>query len=377
MTSSNSNDSTTAADTAFPILKAQLLGPQWPTMDPFLFCAHHDDAYPASNGAFAPAVSLEGRQIGSDFSRKDGWSMYHGDPVPGFPGHPHRGFETVTLVRKGLIDHSDSLGAAARFGGGDVQWVTAGKGIVHSEMFPLLNADQPNPLELFQIWLNLPARNKMVEPHFTMLWNENIPRLVHRDSAGRKTTVTVVAGALPGAPAPLAPPPESWASQPEADVAIWTLHLEPGAEWVLPAATSAKGTQDDKGAQRMLYFFVGDSLRVGPQEVDRHAALHVRAEQDWLLTNTGTTPAECLLLQGSPIAEPVAQYGPFVMNTQAEIMQAMNDYRRTQFGGWPWPEQDPVHGSEPRRFARYPGQTEEELPGAAVVSSSAEPSNRD
>lgn len=358
--------STPAADAhgALPILRAQLLGPQWPTMDPFLFCAHHDDAYPAGNAAHGPAVPIDDRQIGSDFSGQDGWSMYHGDTVPGFPGHPHRGFETVTLVRKGLIDHSDSLGAAARFGGGDVQWVTAGKGIVHSEMFPLLKADEPNPLELFQIWLNLPARNKMVEPHFTMLWNEHIPRLVHNDAAGRKTTVTVVAGALPGAApalAPLAPPPESWASQPEGDVAIWTLRLEPGAQWPLPAARGA-------GTQRMLYFFVGDSLRVGPQDVDRHAALQVRAEQDWLLTNTGTTAVECLVLQGRPIGEPVAQYGPFVMNTQAEIMQAMNDYRRTQFGGWPWAQQDPVHGTEARRFARYPGQAGEERPGEAAAA---------
>ena len=347
---------TPAATPLMPILRAQTLGPQWPTMDPFLFCAHHDDAYPAGDGALGvQAVEFEGRQMGSDFSRKDGFSMYHGDAVPGFPGHPHRGFETVTLVRKGLIDHSDSLGAAARFGGGDVQWVTAGKGIVHSEMFPLLNTDEPNPLELFQIWLNLPARHKMVAPHFTMFWNERIPRLVHHDAAGRPTTVTVVAGALPGAPAPLSPPPESWASQPEADLAIWTLHLAPGAEWTLPAAAG-------EGTQRMVYFFVGDSLRVGPQDLDRHAALQVRAEADWLLTNTGSTAVECLVLQGRPIGEPVAQYGPFVMNTQAEIMQAMNDYRRTQFGGWPWPQQDPVHGSQPRRFARYPGQAEEETP---------------
>ena len=252
------------------------------------------------------------------------------------------------------------LGAAARFGGGDVQWVTAGKGIVHSEMFPLLNATEPNPLELFQIWLNLPAKNKMVAPHFTMLWNERIPRLVHHDAAGRAATVTVVAGALPGAPDPLSPPPESWASEPESDVAIWTLHLEPGAEWTLPAA---KG----ETTQRMLYFFVGDSLRVGPQDVDRHAALQVRATEDWILTNTGTTAVECLVLQGRPIGEPVAQYGPFVMNTQAEIMQAMNDYRRTQFGGWPWPDQDPVHGTEARRFARYPGQAEEERPAEATA----------
>jgi hypothetical protein len=241
-------------------------------------------------------VPIDDRQIGSDFSRKDGWSMYHGDTVPGFPGHPHRGFETVTLVRKGLIDHSDSLGAAARFGGGDVQWVTAGKGIVHSEMFPLLNATEPNPLELFQIWLNLPARNKMVEPHFTMLWNERIPRLVHNDAAGHATTVTVVAGALPGAPIPLAPPPESWASQPEGDVAIWTLRMEPGAQWTLPAAQG-------QGTRRMLYFFGGDSLRVGPQDVGQHAALELVAGQDWPLTNTGAAPVECLLLQGQPIGD--------------------------------------------------------------------------
>ncbi|MBY0409643.1 MAG: pirin family protein [Burkholderiaceae bacterium] len=347
-----------------PILNAQPLGSQWPTLDPFLFCAHHDDAYPAGDGAFGPAATLQGRQIGSDFSRKDGWSMYHGDSVPGFPGHPHRGFETVTLVRQGLIDHADSLGAAARFGGGDVQWVTAGKGIVHSEMFPLLNTAAPNPLELFQIWLNLPACNKMVAPHFTMHWNEQIPRVVHHDAAGCVTTITVVAGALPGAGAahaPLPPPPESWASQPDSDVAIWTLHLTPGATWKMPAAPGA-------GTRRMLYFFAGDGLRVGGQEIRHPAALEIDAAHDWPLTNTGTTAVECLLLQGQPIAEPVAQHGPFVMNTQAEIRQAMADYRNTQFGGWPWPVLNPVHGSAAQRFARYPGQVQDEKPGKAVAA---------
>lgn len=339
-----------------PVLHTQPLGPLWPTLDPFLFCAHHDDAYPAGNSALGPAVALQDRQIGSDFSRQDGWSMYHGETVPGFPGHPHRGFETVTLVRKGLIDHADSLGAVARFGGGDVQWLTAGKGIQHSEMFPLLNATTPNPLELFQIWLNLPARNKMVEPHFTMFWNERIPRLVHQDAQGRATTVTVVAGALPGAPAPLAPPPASWAAQPGGDVAIWTLHLAPGAQWRLPAAQGA-------GTRRMLYFFAGEGLRIGAHDVPAHAALELVAGQDWELTNTGSVATECLLLQGRPMAEPVAQYGPFVMNTQAELAQAVQDYRRTQFGGWPWPEADPVHGTEPRRFARLPGQAQEDVPG--------------
>ncbi|HQQ70883.1 MAG TPA: pirin family protein [Alicycliphilus sp.] len=344
------------------ILQTQPLGPLWPTLDPFLFCAHHDDAYPAGNGAMGvQAVELQERQIGSDFSRKDGFSMYHGDHVPGFPGHPHRGFETVTLVRKGLIDHADSLGAAARFGGGDVQWLTAGRGIQHSEMFPLLNTNKPNPAELFQIWLNLPASRKMVPPHFTMFWNERIPRLDHVDASGRRTTVTVIAGALEGDQgdrvAPLPPPPESWAAQADADVAIWTLRLEPGARWTMPAAR-------DAGTRRMLYWFEGAGLTIAGERPGGHAALEVVADRALELVNTGADTVECLLLQGRPIAEPVAQYGPFVMNTQQEIMQAMQDYRRTGFGGWPWGESDPVHGAENRRFARHPGSAVDELPGA-------------
>src|SRR5689334_18537680 len=152
------------------------IGFQWPVRDPFLFCVHHDDHYPAGNEQLGPQASLAGREIGMDFAGKDGWRMYHGEVVPGFPQHPHRGFETVTIVRRGFIDHSDSLGATARFGGGDVQWLTAGKGISHCEMFPLVDPSGPNPVELFQIWLNLPRAHKMVEPHFAMLWNEQIPR---------------------------------------------------------------------------------------------------------------------------------------------------------------------------------------------------------
>ncbi|MBF6631477.1 MAG: pirin family protein [Comamonas sp.] len=343
---------------ASPIIQTLPLGTQWPCLDPFLFCAHHNDAYPAGDGSMGvQAVELEDRPMGSDFSGKDGFNMYHGDHVPGFPGHPHRGFETVTLVRKGLIDHADSLGAAARFGGGDVQWVTAGEGIMHSEMFPLLHTDQPNPLELFQIWLNLPASHKMVKPHFTMLWNERIPRLHHTDEAGKTTTVTVIAGALDSADQPLSPPPESWASQDRADVAIWTISLEPGARWTMPGA---KGTE----TRRMLYWFVGEGLRLEGQDIPEHLALQVESRRALELVNTGNDTVELVLLQGTPIREAVAQYGPFVMNTQDEIRQAMMDFRRTQFGGWPWDSNAPVHGAEPRRFARHPGQSEDEVPTA-------------
>ncbi len=124
------------------IIQQRRLGFTWDTVDPFLLCVHHDDAYPRGNGQLGPDASLAGRDIGQDFAGKDGWRMYHGRTVPGFPSHPHRGFETVTIVRKGFIDHADSLGAAARFGNGDVQWLTAGRGVVHSEMFPLLQTDR-------------------------------------------------------------------------------------------------------------------------------------------------------------------------------------------------------------------------------------------
>jgi redox-sensitive bicupin YhaK (pirin superfamily) len=326
---------------ASPVLDVRPLGFPWETADPFLFCAYHDDAYPRGDGQMAPAASLAGRDIGQDFSRKDGWSMYHGDSVPGFPAHPHRGFETVTLVRKGLIDHSDSLGATARFGGGDVQWVTAGSGIVHSEMFPLLREDADNPLELFQIWLNLPAKNKMAQPHFTMLWSGDIPRL----RVGG-TEIAVVAGRL-GDVNPPAPPPDSWAAQRGSDVAIWTLRMEPGARWTLPAAAGPD-------TRRTLYFFKGSAAQVAGRPVNAPSAIVLQANTAVEIV-AGDATAEFLLLQGKPIAEPVAQYGPFVMNTQAEIMQAMQDYRRTQFGGWPFPDSAPVHGREPQRFARHPG----------------------
>ena len=329
-----------------PVLNIQPLGFPWATVDPFLFCAYHEDAYPQGNGQFGPKASLAGRNIGSDFSRQDGWSMYHGEAVPGFPAHPHRGFETVTIVRRGLIDHADSLGATARFGEGDVQWVTAGEGIVHSEMFPLLREDEANPAELFQIWLNLPAKSKLVQPHFTMFWAQQVPKLRAKDEAGRETAVTVIAGALAGADAPLAPPPESWAARADSDVAIWTVRMQAGAKWTLPAAQG-------KGTRRTLYLFKGSSARVGGEPVTAPAAIEVRADSAVDLV-AGDSETEFLVLQGRPIAEPVAQYGPFVMNTQAEIMQAMQDYRRTQFGGWRWDDPAPVHGGEPKRFAKYP-----------------------
>ena len=326
------------------ILETRPLGFPWATVDPFLFCVHHDDAYPAGNERLGPAAPLDGRDLGQDFAGKDGWRMYHGRVVPGFPQHPHRGFETVTIVRRGLIDHSDSLGAAARFGRGDVQWLTAGGGIVHSEMFPLLERNAPNPVELFQIWLNLPGEDKLVPPHFTMLWDRDIPRCVFTDAAGRTTEVAIVAGALDGKRAP-SPPPRSWASRRDTDVAIWTIRMQSGATWDLPAAAHPESV-------RALYFFRGPSVRVAGQALASHAAV-VLGPEERVRIEAGESECEMLLLQGRPIGEPVAQHGPFVMNTRTEIQRAFQDYQRTRFGGWPWPADDPVHPREEGRFARH------------------------
>jgi redox-sensitive bicupin YhaK (pirin superfamily) len=328
------------------------LGSQWPTIDPFLFCVHHDDAYPAGNAQMGPAAPLEGRDLGQDFSALDGWNMYHGQQVPGFPQHPHRGFETVTIVRHGLIDHSDSLGAAARFGTGDVQWLTAGGGIVHSEMFPLLDPDGPNPLELFQIWLNLPAEDKLVEPYFTMLWDGDIPRHVMVDDAGRTIEVTVIAGSLAGH-SPPAPPPNSWASRPDADVAIWVIRIDEAGQWELPPA-------DGGDTVRVLYVFEGSSLEIADQVITAPSAAVLRCDEVVTITG-GEGGVECLMLQGRPIGEPVAQRGPFVMNDRAGIEQAFEDYRRTGFGGWPWPVDDPVHGADQGRFARHADGTLDQI----------------
>lgn len=331
------------------VLGVAPLGFPWQTLDPFLFCVHHDDHYPAGNEQMGPAESLAGRNLGMDFEGKDGWRMYHGDVVPGFPRHPHRGFETITIARRGYIDHSDSLGATARFGQGDVQWMTAGRGVEHSEMFPLLDREGDNPTELFQIWLNLPRAGKMVKPHFTMLWSDTVPVVTFADSEGRKTEVKVVAGALEGAQPPQ-PPPDSWASRDESDVAVWTIKLEAGATWSAPPAAM--------GSNRVLYFFTGDDLTVGDRTVSPGHAIQVRADAPTPLRN-GSAPAELLMLQGRPIGEPVVTHGPFVMNSPDEIRATIVDYQRGGFGDWKWGSDGPVHPRERGRFAIHADGREE------------------
>lgn len=325
------------------IINIKPLGFMWDTRDPFLFCVHHADAYPPANDQMGPNASLAGRNLGQDFTLKDGWRMYHGESIPGFPAHPHRGFETVTVVLNGFVDHSDSHGAAGRYGNGDVQWMTAGSGLQHSEMFPLLNKDKENPLELFQIWINLPRKDKFAPPHFKMLWDQEIPKIKQYDSSGKETEVTLIAGQLGDSVAP-APAPDSWAAKPENEVGIWLIRMEAGANWKLPAASPE--------TERSMYFYNGDAITIAGIKVENYQSIELLGDLD-IIIQSGKQEARMVLLQGRPIAEPVAQYGPFVMNTQEEIHKAISDFRRTQFGGWPWPRYDNVHERESLRFAKY------------------------
>ena len=275
--------------------------------------------------------------------------MYHGRNVPGFPAHPHYGFETVTIVTNGVVDHSDSLGAAGRFGFGDVQWMTAGSGVQHCEMFPLLHQDKRNPLELFQIWLNLPKHKKAADPYFAMLWSDVIPIYETADHHGNKIKVTVIAGQIESIIAP-PPAPDSWAADPANEVAIWTIAMDPNAKWTLPKAS--------EGVNRSLFFYSGDVITIASRDVKVKSAIELDASMEVDLVN-GSRESKLLLLQGKPISEPVVQHGPFVVNSPHEVQEVMERFRQTQFGGWPWPSFENVHPKTRPRFAKYPDGHEE------------------
>jgi len=334
------------------IVKLPITGP-YPTPDPFLFCVYHKDAYPA---AFDESMQTPQRGNGADFNPDAEYRMYHGDRIPGFPSHPHRGFETITATMEGLIDHADSVGNAGRYGQGDVQWMTAGKGVVHSEMFPLIHMDKPNPLRLFQIWLNLPAKSKMVEPSFAMFWSKDVPIYTTYSS---KASVTVWFGNYfiddDNGKWKNAPPENSWANDPANDVAVLHIKVKPGGKLVLPKSKTPN-------VSRSLYLVEGSHLgvKINDQILTDNVQVELDSNTDVEITLPDCTDAgacvEFLMLQGKPIGEPVAQHGPFVMNTRDEIQQAFFDYQRTQFGGWPWDRDDMVFPRVRGKFSLLNGQ---------------------
>lgn len=324
---------------------SKTVGP-WPIRDPFILTAHNHDKYPKGNGKFGPAASLAGKSLGSDFDREAEWRMYHGEEIPGFPHHPHRGFEIVTIIPQGYADHFDSRGSKGRYGEGDVQLMSTGKGVLHAEMFPLINEDKENPLRLFQIWVNMQGKNKLTEPSYKMLWREDIPeKLIHNDQ-GATVKVKLIMGSYADVKS-IDPLPYSWAQNPESHMRIALLEMDAHTEFRLDAIS--------KTLNRFVFVYEGkDSISMANQAVDEGYLADLVGDEE-ILIRTGGQAAKLLILEGEPINEPVAAYGPFVMNTQEELQEAFDEYRKTGFGGWPWgdKETDLVNEKDAGRFASY------------------------
>jgi quercetin 2,3-dioxygenase len=233
------------------------------------------------------------------------------DYIAGFPDHPHRGFETVTYMLDGRMRHRDNHGNEGLLVPGSVQWMTAGRGLVHSEM----PEQEAGRMRGFQLWLNLPARDKMSPPKYQEFGPERIPVA----TPDKGVTVKVIAGRVAGTVGPIL--------QPATDPTYLDLALEPGAQFlqVLPQDYAA-----------FLYVFEG-SVRVGDEEqvVGMHELAVLSAGAQIRLTGVtagaGLTGARAILVAGRPLREPVAKYGPFVMNTRAELQQAFEDFQNGRF----------------------------------------------
>lgn len=322
------------------ILKKGNYKHQMPTQNPFVLAVHHLDYFPEGNEFLGP--NKRGKQKGYDMDAD--WRMYYGETVPGFPAHPHRGFETVTIVTKGVVDHTDGLGSKGRYGNGDVQWMTAGKGLQHCEMFPLIHQDKPNTMELFQIWLSLDNAHRMVDPDYKMLWKEDIPVIVKGDE-GKQVKITLIAGTLDGVNA-VKPTKDSWAYDPKHNLSIQLIELEVGACYELPIGS--------KSLNRSIYQYEGGELLVAEELLGKNEYMFISAEEQVMIKNHGEEIGKILLLESEPIQEPIVAYGPFVMSTNEEIQKAYEDYNRTEFGGWPFEKGEVVHERNQGRFAAYP-----------------------
>lgn len=310
--------------------------------DPFIFTVHHQDHYPQGNTDLGPVTPPYQHE----------YDMYYGEQIPGFPEHPHTGFETITIVERGYVDHFDSLENSGRYAAGDVQWLTTGNGVQHCEMFPLVHQDQDNPLELFQIWLNSSPEQKKQPADYKMLWREQIPHVFSANAAGPKADIRVISGQFKDTKA-LDRPPHSWAAPAENRVNIYMITLAPEAELIIPASTAS--------ATRFCYFYQGKGLELEGQKIQVRHLVELKPDQDIHLKG-GLLESHILWLEGEPIGAPVAMRGPFVLNTQQELDAAFRRYRDTQFGTWPWPNTEPSFPREQPRFASYDGGQREEYP---------------
>lgn len=250
-------------------------------LDPFLFLNHHGpQVYPPHN---------------------------RGLP---FGPHPHRGFETVTFILEGDILHKDTGGHESVITAGGIQWMTAGRGLIHAEVSSEAFKQTGGPLEILQLWVNLPAKDKLVEPRYIGLQRDEIPTVALPGGG----VIHAVSGEWTGT---------AGAVQPLADVALAWLDLPAGSQVTLPVA-----------AARAVFFYTArGALRVNGTDTRARELLEFNHDGDELRIEA-TADAVLLLGHAIPFKEPMVSYGPFVMNTEAEIQQAYRDYQRGDFGVW-------------------------------------------
>lgn len=225
------------------------------------------------------------------------------DYIAGFPSHPHRGFETVTYMIAGRMRHRDSAGNEGLLTNGGVQWMTAGRGVIHSE----LPEQEEGRMEGFQLWLNLPARDKMIPA-----WYRDIPSGQIPEWTGGGVTVRVIAGRSHGV---------AGAMQRDVTEPLYLdVHLDPGARFEQPMPP---------GHNAFVYVYRG-SLGIAGTTVplQRMAILANTPDCDGVAMQAGDAPTRALLIAGRPLGEPIAQYGPFVMNNEAQLREAVEDYQR-------------------------------------------------
>ncbi len=258
-------------------------GPEVDQIDPFIFLNHHGpQTYPPRN---------------------------HGLP---FGPHPHRGFETVTFILTGELAHLDSGGGESIIRAGGVQWMTAGRGLVHAEVSPASFKERGGPLEILQLWVNLPARLKMVEPNYIGLQQADIPA-IHEDDG--KVVVHLVSGEWRGERAPI---------QSLADIHMTWIDLHAGGRVTLPLARS----------RNVFLYVVRGTIIVDGEEADACHLIDLERDGDQV-EFAAKGDAVVLFGHAEPFNEPMIAHGPFVMNTREEIRQAMADYQSGKFGGLP------------------------------------------
>lgn len=302
------------------ILKVQDAIMHWDCEDPFIFTSHHYDLYPEGNVQQAPPLEeINRRSLGHDYDKVFGYRMYDGKVSPGFPIHPHWGYETFSVASQGYVDHFDNMGNQGRYGYGDMQWVSAGSFYVHNEMYPLAFTDRENPVLLTQIHLNLPIKDKDTPNEVRTVWLEDIPVV-----KGEGYEISVYCGHFAdtdGVPAN----PVSWAADPSHHVKIAMIRMEPGA---------TVDISPTEAVHRNIYLTEGRAT-VDGQEFPGNTRLKIDPKEGISVT-MGDSASEIWVLEGDPIGEKQTSFGPVVKGKFKEVRRDNQYIREHIMDGWCW-----------------------------------------